>query len=185
MESKIILFHSNEGSLCDDFLSCKLPLIYSQNSKDDIWLCQGMYFWDNRGNANWWNNKQSKKCPSKTYKILKVNACIDDLLDLTDYEVYMKLEKIWKKYCKCTRSDPNVPLGNKLNTMYLAFSDWKETYKIIKVFGKYKFTHNDGIFNFDYNSDMSEPTMAVKCIYNIRDSSCIIEKELLKEENHE
>ena len=182
MESKTILFHSNEENLCDAFLSGKESLLLSGNSNDDKWLGQGMYLWDNRGNATWWNNKQAKRHPEKKYKIVKINACTDDLLDLTDYDVYIKTKALWERYCKLTETDPNVPLGNKLNTMYSAFSDWNIMYKVIKIFGKYNRTPSRGIFTFDYNSMDAEPTMAVKCIYSIKDGSCITEKEIIKEE---
>lgn len=55
MESKIILFHSDEENKCKRFVYEESSLIVSINSKDDIWLGKGMYFRDNIGNANWWN----------------------------------------------------------------------------------------------------------------------------------
>lgn len=52
-------------------------------------------------------------------------------------------------------------------------------YAIIKVYGKYNATPNDGLFKFEYDTMKSEPTVAVKCIYSIRDNRCIVEKGLV------
>ena len=100
---------------CKKFISKKDYLILSKNSKDDIWLGKGMYFWDNRGNANWWNQKQSRRKPDEVYSITVVNADLCELLDLTDFDIYMKLEELWEAACKKMKKNSNVPLGNKLN----------------------------------------------------------------------
>lgn len=55
MESKAILYHSNTKEECDTFISQENYLIESKNAYDDKWLGYGMYFWDNKGNAVWWN----------------------------------------------------------------------------------------------------------------------------------
>ena len=94
MEAKAILYHSNKEDECKKFISKKDYLILSKNSKDDIWLGKGMYFWDNRGNANWWNQKQSRRKPNEVYSIAVVNADLCELLDLTDFDIYMKLEEL-------------------------------------------------------------------------------------------
>lgn len=52
MESRIIIYHSDEEEKCKEFVDNENVLILSGNSKDDIWLGKGMYFWDNIGNAN-------------------------------------------------------------------------------------------------------------------------------------
>ena len=185
MESKTILFHSNEEKRCNEFLDGKVSLILSGNSKDDKWLGTGMYFWDNKGNANWWNRRQKIRHPSKQYKVVRVNADTGRVLDLTDFEVYKKTKDIWENLCKIIKQDPDVPLGNKLNTLFSIYSDWNEAYNVLKVYGKYKGTPANGIFKFDYESNEAEPTIAVKCIYNIKNAGCILEKEGVKEESNE
>jgi hypothetical protein len=178
MESKAILYHSNKKEACEQFASKEDYLIISENSKDDIWLGRGMYFWDNMGNARWWNEKQCKRNHDKVYKIVVANAELDELLDLTDVEVYKKLEELWQGICKKIDKDPNVPLGNKLN-FFFDEQGFGNRYAIIKVYGKYNRTPNDGVFKFEYDKMRSEPTIAVKCIYSIRDSRCILEKGLI------
>lgn len=73
-----------------------------------------------------------------------------------------------------------LPLGNKLNMLF-SIDSFSQKYDIIKVFGKYNNTPAYGIFSYDYKANKAEPTIGVKCIYNIKNSKCILEKELYKE----
>jgi hypothetical protein len=181
VESRIILYHSDEEKKCKDFIEKTDVLILSENIKDDIWLGQGMYFWDNLGNANWWKRKQCSRHADVKYCIAIANVVLNNLLDLTDFEVYMTLEKLWKQICQKSDLNENVQLGNKLNFLFDTMG-FQERYDIIKVYGKYNNTSNKGFFKFDYNSMKSEPTIGVKCIYSVRNAKCIVEKDLIKEE---
>lgn len=178
MESKIILYHSNEEEKCKEFVAKEGSLILSENSKDDIWLGVGMYFWDNIGNANWWKQKQCNRHPLAKYCIAIANVNLNNMLDLTDYEVYMKLEELWKKVCVKCELDSNIQLGNKLNFLFDSFN-FGNKYDLIKVYGKYNSTPNKGFFKFDYSTMKSEPTIGVKCIYSVRNAKCIFEKDII------
>lgn len=118
MESRIIIYHSDEEEKCKEFVDNENVLILSGNSKDDIWLGKGMYFWDNIGNAKWWNHKQCDRHPDMKYSIAVANVVLDNLLDLTDYDVYMSLDKLWKQICQLCGLNPNVQLGGKLNFLF-------------------------------------------------------------------
>lgn len=176
MEAKAILFHSNKKEHCDNFISGDEYLVISKNGKDDMWLGKGMYFWDNRGNAAWWMDKQKRKNPTDSFCMIAANANLERLLDLTDYDIYMKLEEVWQTICKKAKLNPNVPLGNKLDYFFES-EKFGVVYSLIKVYGKYNATPSRGVFRFDYESMRAEPTIAVKCIYSIRDVKCILEKE--------
>lgn len=95
MQSRVVLYHSNVEEKCQKFILDAEYLIVSNNSKDNEWLGTGMYFWDNFGNASWWNKKQSSKNAAVSYKIVKANVNLEKLLDLTDYQVYSKLSDLW------------------------------------------------------------------------------------------
>ena len=151
MEAKVILFHSNESDKCKAFINNDVSLITSKNGKDDIWLGDGMYFWDNKGN------------------VVRVNVNADNILDLTDYDVYMKLKYAWEKLADKKQCNQELPLGNKLNMLF-SIDSFSQKYDIIKVFGKYNNTPAYGIFSYDYKANKAEPTIGVKCIYNIKNS---------------
>ena len=40
-----------------------------------------MYFWDNRGNVDWWNHKQKSRNPGNEFSIIAVNAMVTNTLD--------------------------------------------------------------------------------------------------------
>lgn len=181
MESKAILYHSNKKYKCEKFIHQSDYLIVSENDRDDIWLGRGMYFWDNRGNVEWWNKKQRKKHSLDSFSIIIANVSLDKLLDLTDIDIYKKLEEVWNAICNKAKLDSNRPLGNKLDYLF-DIEKYSMEYYAIKVYGKYNNTSNDGIFKFDYRTNKAEPTMAVKCIYNVRNVECIIEKKYLTKE---
>ena len=181
MEGKAILFHSNLKDRCYDFITGKEDLIISYNDKDDVWLGSGMYFWDTQGNVSWWNKMQKKRNPQKEYEIVQVNANIENILDLTDDLVCHKTQEYWIELCSRLKCNSNIPLGQKLNTLF-EISGWKKKYECIKVMGKYNNIRNySGLFEYDIKSYKAEPTMATKCIYNIKSPSCIIEKCIYEE----
>lgn len=183
MESKVILYHSNEKEKCALFLKGE-QLILSKNSKDDRWLGNGMYFWDNMGNACWWRKNQLKKNSASEYMIVAANVKLDEMLDLTDPEVYVSMERLWKQLCKKIKRNSDIPLGSKLNFLFVD-KGFCNMYALVKVYGKYNKTPDNGLFKFDCASTSAEPTIAVKCIYGIKDNRCIVERELVKEENNE
>ena len=94
------------------------------------------------------------------------------------------LNKSCSDFWFSTEVDPinensDKPLGNKLDTLFTSFPDFEEKYRVIKVFGKYNRTPNDGFFKFDYRSMVAEPTMAVKCIDSVKNDSCILQREIV------
>lgn len=181
MEAKAILYHSNEESKCKEFLSNDGFLIVSNNRYDDIWLGSGMYFWDNLGNAKWWKSKQMQRNGSKIYTIVATNVVLERLLDLTDIDITEKFNELWNEVCEKIGETGNFGLGKKLNCLFDILA-LEKTYDIIKVFGKYNRTTNEGFIRFDYGSKKPEPTLATKCIYSIRNADCIVEKEMCEGE---
>ncbi len=110
------------------------------------------------------------------FSIVVANVNLDHLLDLTDIDIYKKLEEVWNAICKKAKLDSNRPLGNKLDYL-LDIENYSIVYSVINVYGKYNYVSDVGIFKFDYRTMKAEPTIGVKCIYNVRNAECIIEKE--------
>ena len=75
IEPNIIVYHCNDIERCDIFLEKKDYMIESK--EDGIWLGEGMYFWDNYSNANYWlHEKERKDTQDKQFSIIKGNAII-------------------------------------------------------------------------------------------------------------
>lgn len=74
----VILYHSNDYERCNYFIT-KKELIYTK--EDGIWLGEGMYFWDNENNANYWKSQKEnwnkKNKDNKPIKIIMTGVYID------------------------------------------------------------------------------------------------------------
>ena len=58
MDTEIIkLYHCNEEKKINCFIE-EDELIFSEHVQDDNWAGQGMYFWDNVGNALYWKKQK-------------------------------------------------------------------------------------------------------------------------------
>ena len=78
IEPNIIVYHCNDIERCDIFLEKKDYMIESK--EDGIWLGEGMYFWDNYSNANYWlHEKERKDTQDKQFSIIKGNAIISKI----------------------------------------------------------------------------------------------------------
>jgi hypothetical protein len=62
-----------------------------------------MCFWDNYGNAKYWEKEKQRKEPTKKYTIIKAKVSLENVRDLTDIKVCKKVNNIWLKYKKTYR----------------------------------------------------------------------------------
>lgn len=171
-----ILYHCNDKTRCQKFLDNKKFMIESK--EDGIWLGNGMYFWDNLSNAKFWYRKKQQK--HDELLIVQSNVYTDFLLDLTDLDVYNKMEQLWNKVYK--ENEIKIPkdkitLGVKLNYLYDYYDMFKDVYQVIKVIGKYKKTPQNSFYKYDLDSRRAEPTTAIKCIYNVKNVDAIATRE--------
>lgn len=174
-----ILFHCNEKKKCEKFLSDENYLIISY--EDGIWLGDGMYFWDNMTNANYWLRVKLRKDKNKEYCIVKAGVYLDHILDLTDIDICNKIEELWKKYLEVNNIEDylQVELGYKLNVLFSAIGSFTDKYYIIKIIGKYLQNTKNNLFQYDNKNDKIEPITSVKCIYSVRNKKCITDRELV------
>ena len=71
LESNLVLYHCNDEKRCLKFLDSDTYMIIS--NEDGRWLGQGMYFWDNYGNAKYWEKVKQRKDIDKKYLIVKAS----------------------------------------------------------------------------------------------------------------
>ncbi|MGT2648067.1 hypothetical protein ACVRWF_05625 [Streptococcus uberis] len=163
----IPLFHCNDTNVTSELLQKKLTI--STHSADKEWGGYGMYFWDNKGNANFWATKKSGDAV-----IVKSYIAFDsdkDLLDLTDHDVELVMENILQKI------EDKLPLdaliGDKIDTVCEMLK-----VKIVKFFGKYEHMPQNKLINED-----TKLTNKVKIIYCIKEGndSLLTECTIVKE----
>jgi len=58
---------------------------------------------------------------------------------------------------------------------------FKENYDLVRVYGQYPKTPPSSLFR--YENIQTKPTLAVKCIYNVKNPKCILQKDFAEEES--
>ncbi len=182
IRENIKVYHCNDKQRCEKFLKEDNYLIWSE--EDGIWLGSGMYFWDNLANAQYWKGQKKRKTNNrKPLVIVSANIYIDNLLDLSDINTCDKIQQLWEMYCRITnKSSKNINLGEKLNILFK--SEILEKYlanSVIRVIGKYNYTPSNSLFDSNLKSNKTEPTLAAKYIYNVKNANCIFNKKLVEE----
>lgn len=173
----MIGYHVNDEERCLKFIKEDQYII---NSPDEAWLGYGMYFWDNESNANYWITQKRRKDDNMN-KIAKVkgNIFTDKMLDLTDTDQIKAFNKLWNLYCKKEKCSKAQPLGIKLDRLFDYFK-LDEDFKVIRVYGRYTKTPNIAFIPYDSKSERCEPIYNVKCIYLVKDSKYIVNRELME-----
>lgn len=177
MRCNIIGYHANDKERVLKFISDDINII---NSNDTLWLGDGMYFWDNKSNSEYWRKEKKKKESDKEFSILKSNLYIDQILDLTDLNTLKEMEALWDEFRKKSKHRKYYPLGQKINILFNYYEELPQAYKIIKVFGRYAYTPTINFFRMNRQSKICEPIYDVKAIYCVKDKSIISNKEYIE-----
>lgn len=104
MEEKTTLYHVNTNEKIDNLIKNN-ELIISEHKSDSKYSGIGMYFWDNRGNADYWLGQKLKYKEKKDLNLLVVSAeySSDHMLDLMDYAQEKEYQNILSKVSKLGR----------------------------------------------------------------------------------
>lgn len=172
--SNTVLYHCNDEKRCLQFLDSDTYMILS--NEDGRWLGQGMYFWDNLGNAKYWKNEKRRKKSGENYLIVKARVSLENVLDLTDTEVCERVNSVWLKYKNTLGVDSEPELGKKLNILYRSIFGFGDCYKVIKVLGRYRNTPSNAFIKYDPGSGTTEPVLSAKVIYNVKKKEAILER---------
>lgn len=94
--------------------------------RDDAWLGEGYYFWDDLEFAHEWGKKSKKG--TGYYEIYNANIVTDNILDTVfneeHYNFWLKqVEKVAKIIVKKTGSKASI---NEINQYFVERGDWKE-----------------------------------------------------------
>lgn len=171
-------YHVNDKKRCLKFISDTSYLI---TSKDKYWLGYGMYFWDNKSNANYWLSEKKRKKPKEEYVKTVSNIYIDEemLLDLTDKSCLETLNNLWKLYCKKIDENIKQPLGVKIDKLFNFFDYLNDNIKVVKGIGDYDIELKKR--NYFINvSNSSGPQIKenLKTIYCVRSSTMVVNRKI-------
>lgn len=145
--------------------------------EDGYWAGNGMYFWDNEGNANYW-----KKIRHNNY-ILKANLKIEEncILDLTDKDVLDELDQLWPSVAKKFHIDFDSPPGRKINTI----CKYLKKIKVVKINGYYPNMHENRIIFKGKKNRKGKPHLTIKSkiIYCVKSADRLENvRQLVREE---
>jgi len=157
-EYKVIAYHANDKSRCAPFIDKGRPII---DSRDKFWLGRGMYFWDNRSNAQYWASQKIKKGSSIVW-LIQADICTDYLFDLKDKRMRDEFEKLWQVFSKKQKLQKTYPLGMKIDILYDAYLSDK--FDVFRCEGLYKSKPE----YFLRHEKFPYPTSQTKTIYNVK-----------------
>lgn len=199
MDPKILAYHCNDSDRVNKFLDGSLAMIYSQDSGK--WLGNGMYFWDNQSNAEYWknnkitqNNRSVSKGEShqKDYIICCTILNLKKLLDLTDEKVCEYTNTVFKtledRGVK-SLSHSEATLSQKINLIFKEVSYYAENFNVLKINGYYPNSDENEFIedNYSYNPQViqikskktPQPTNKTKVIYKATNEEPIFDRDLI------
>ncbi len=185
LRANIIGYHINDKDRCERFVNDDKYMIFSN---DTCWLGYGMYFWDNKANAKYWIAQKKRKEKNIQYiGQVKANIFIDKLLDLTDEDVLNSFNRLWEQYCDKEKIDKNQPLGVKLDRLFDFFKFIDESFKVIRVFGKYENSIETDFLIYQTKKDSSKVklTNQIKTVYCVRNHEYVCNRILEEEIENE
>ncbi|MDU1373988.1 MAG: hypothetical protein E6937_07090 [Staphylococcus epidermidis] len=177
---QIIGYHCNDEVKIDKFKNREVSLLISY--EDDIWLGNGMYFWENKSNLDYWKRNRERNYPDKNFSSVEVMLSLDFLLDLSDKE--------HRKFCKKVLSDLiergkdngidesifNNDLGEVINVLFSKTDILASHFNVLRTHGLYNWSEDKFLVGNDnkYQS-VNRPTSNVKNIYCVKNERAILE----------
>lgn len=127
----ILVYHVNSqeniSSVVSSYKDNRGELYFSK--EDGFWAGDGMYFWDNKGNAKYWK----KTTKNKFMLSADINIDEDYFLDFTDKDVLEEWENLWPLVAKKFHISNDSTPGKKINTI----CKFMPNIKIVKINGYY------------------------------------------------
>ena len=166
IRSNIIAYHVNDYERCKKYTDNSNYLIVSNDTK---WLGNGMYFWDNDSNADYWiSQKKRKDLKDKKIAKTKSNIFIDRMLDFTDVNHRKIFYDLWIKYKELEDGSEEDLLGVKVDKLFDYFPFLRDNFFVIRVYGNYKYTPKNDLFVYDLKNVECNPITHVKTIYSVK-----------------
>jgi len=179
--ARIVGYHGNKKSKCLAFIKSGV-LISCDDSK---WLGRGMYFWDNKSNADYWLKEKIRKTELDCMEdgaIIQALIDCDEMLDLTDQSVVEELNNVWVLLrVRDKKFSYDAELGYKLNYILERIEDFSSI-SVIKGIGDYRDYYRRKGDDFFILKD-SRIIEDVKVLYCVRCSNAIIEKIMEEVQN--
>ena len=139
-------YHANDRKRCTNFVNDANYLVIDEDDTD--FLGKGMYFWEHKSKAKWWLEEKKKE------SIVKAELDVSTLLDLTDNDMLIRINRIAEKFASAMerKGIRNGQIGLKLNYMFQAWSSFFDQFGCVRAHFYYK---NRQELDFLYGSKMT------------------------------
>ena len=178
--NSISIYHVNSRSeieKCKKSFESNNPHLYTAK-EDGFWAGNGMYFWDNIGNANYWLKHSRKKDP--IILKAKLNYSSSDILDLTDNTVMNTFNELWPAVAKKFKINEKATLGKKINTLTEFFGT---KVKVVKEIGLYPRVKNHEFLNVNSGQiKLPHVTGQARIIYCVKTTAVLSNLQIINNE---
>ncbi|MDW4124422.1 hypothetical protein ACWEXW_09260 [Staphylococcus xylosus] len=180
LRQQIIGYHCNEQDKIDKFKNREMSLLISY--EDDIWLGNGMYFWENKSNLDYWKRNRENKYPDINFSSVEAMLSLEFLLDLSD--------KDHRKFCKRVLRDLidrgkdngidesmlNKDLGEVINVLFSRTDILTNHFDVLRIHGLYNWEEDKFLVGNDNKyQNINRPTSNVKTIYCVKNEKAVLE----------
>lgn len=177
MYAKIIGYHAKDCTKCDNFLKGEFVV-----SEDSFWLGNGMYFWDNLSNAEYWNNEKVKKrevASLEKCKIVRAEISCEDFFDFTDRNIQNRFQELWDKIKnRDSVKRKNIKgFGDKIDCVF-SFYPFLNDCSVIKAIADYSIAFKTKKKRMNHPVfENANFVSTIKTIYSVRKGNAIFDRE--------
>lgn len=171
---RIEAFHYGVTSMVDDFITGKRPILCT--IEDGIWLGNGMYFWDNKGNLAYWKRIKDKQSTT-AFSAVRVVLLLNKMLDLTS-ETHVEFCKKIQAELKSVgiKEFDERQLGKNINVLFDKSAIFEDLFNLVRVHGLYAKREDDYLSSKITKKTFHKPTANVRTIYCVKSDEPIIYK---------
>ena len=174
---------------CNAFVDKQLAIVATGPSQ---WLGDGMYFWDNYGNALYWRRELNGDHIPEKDCMVTADIDMDYVLDLTDEETQVRINRAMqdilqiKKVSPRNRShrslrnkiskDEELTPGQRLDYLlkYSRYRDELRGIKVVKATGRHPRLNDDNkVLSSLWGKKWPRPVVDTKIEYCVKDESAI------------
>lgn len=164
------------------------------SDEDGEWAGNGVYFWDNIGNAHYWT--KSRRYKNITISKAMMRTYEKFILDLTEPESasnFLRLVKIVQEQIKrnidlTSKAEKGAVINfvctflQKMQKNSLNIKKIPQPFKVVKVVGYYPSAPEHVLFAVSDDKNLGpHVTLKTKVIYAVRDQTILEQRQIIKE----
>lgn len=162
------VFHVGEKAEIEKFCNDQNYLIYHEESGK--WLGNGMYFWENMYDANYWYKNLKSKYPQEEYSCTKGSLKVEEnlMLNLTNRGDVQNFEEELRHLCSLTKKEMKDSPGANINLYYKLYYEYfsMRPFTVAKVFGQYDSIPVDDLI-YKHSKESARVVQNIRTIYSV------------------